>query len=64
MGLIGIKRRRILHRFQKYKFTLVTKCNKKSYQQKKRAVKQPFYLCRGNILKKSQIHHEKQYGKF
>jgi hypothetical protein len=26
VGLMGIKRRRILRRFQKYKLTLVTKC--------------------------------------
>jgi hypothetical protein len=26
MDFMGIKRRRILHRFQKYKLTLVTKC--------------------------------------
>jgi hypothetical protein len=26
VGFMGIKRRRILHRFQKYKLVLVTKC--------------------------------------
>jgi hypothetical protein len=30
VGLMGVKRRRILHRFQKYKLTLVTKRSIKS----------------------------------